>query len=156
MVGSRERRKRAGKERAAVKQLLCLIDHAFEGADEECLLANLRPVGEADFAVVPPSGSRSIRQIVGHIGACKYMYANYAFEDRSMTWEDPVGDLGVSIEDLQSRQLDPEPPMAAVIEAAREGTLQAEECFRLIGRLWTLERLFYYIYGGWGQGLGDW
>ena len=24
---------------------------------------------------------------------------------------------------------------------------------RLIGRLWTLERMFYYIYGGWGQGL---
>jgi hypothetical protein len=121
VVGSRERRKRAGKERAAVEQLLYLIDHAFEGADEECLLANLRPVGEADFAVVPPSGSRSIRQIVGHIGACKYMYANYAFEDRSMTWEDPAGDLGVSIEDLQSRQLDPEPPMVAVIEWLTEG-----------------------------------
>ena len=24
---------------------------------------------------------------------------------------------------------------------------------RLLGRLWTLERMFYYIYGGWGQGL---
>ncbi len=24
---------------------------------------------------------------------------------------------------------------------------------RLVGRLWTLERMFYYIYGGWGQGL---
>jgi len=44
-------------------------------------------------------------------------------------------------------------PMAAVIQAAREGTLQAEESFRLIGHLWTLERLFYYVYGGWGQGL---
>ena len=56
----------------------------------------------------------------------------------------------------QSRTESRATPMAAVIEAAREGTLQAEECFRLIGRLWTLERLFYYIYGGWGQGLGDW
>src|SRR5262249_12334365 len=25
--------------------------------------------------------------------------------------------------------------------------------FRLAGRLWGLERLFYYVYGGWGQGL---
>jgi len=24
---------------------------------------------------------------------------------------------------------------------------------RLLARLWTLERMFYYIYGGWGQGL---
>jgi hypothetical protein len=44
-------------------------------------------------------------------------------------------------------------PMEAVITAAREGTFGEEEGFRLIGRLWTLERLFYYIYGGWGQGL---
>ena len=44
-------------------------------------------------------------------------------------------------------------PMEPVIEAAREGRFQQQEGFRLIGRLWTLERLFYYIYGGWGQGL---
>jgi hypothetical protein len=44
-------------------------------------------------------------------------------------------------------------PMEAVILAAKEGKFHAAEGFRLIGRLWTLERLFYYIYGGWGQGL---
>jgi len=44
-------------------------------------------------------------------------------------------------------------PMEAVIAAAGEGKFREEEGFRLIGRLWTLERLFYYIYGGWGQGL---
>jgi hypothetical protein len=53
----------------------------------------------------------------------------------------------------QSRKQSRATPMEAVIEAAREGKLQAGESFRLIGRLWTLERLFYYIYGGWGQGL---
>ena len=53
----------------------------------------------------------------------------------------------------QSRAEGRHTPMEAVIEAARQGRLQAEEGFRLIGRLWTLERLFYYIYGGWGQGL---
>jgi hypothetical protein len=44
-------------------------------------------------------------------------------------------------------------PIAAVIEAARAGTLDDDAVARLIGRLWTLERMFYYIYGGWGQGL---
>jgi hypothetical protein len=53
----------------------------------------------------------------------------------------------------QSREESRVTPMTAVIEAAREGTLQMEASFRLIGQLWTLERLFYYIYGGWGQGL---
>src|SRR5262249_41636050 len=44
-------------------------------------------------------------------------------------------------------------PMEAVIEAAGEGRLSADQQFRLIGRLWTLERMLYYVYGGWGQGL---
>lgn len=44
-------------------------------------------------------------------------------------------------------------PMEAVIEAARQDRLGGDAAFRLIGRLWTLERLFYYVYGGWGQGL---
>src|SRR4029453_2440576 len=53
----------------------------------------------------------------------------------------------------KSREERPRTPMEAGIEAAREGRFHAEEGFRLIGRLWTLERLFYYVYGGWGQGL---
>ncbi len=44
-------------------------------------------------------------------------------------------------------------PIAAVIEAAQAGALDEAAVNRLIGRLWTLERMFYYIYGGWGQGL---
>ena len=39
-------------------------------------------------------------------------------------------------------------PMEAVIQAAQDGGFGAERGFRLIGRLWTLERMFYYIYGG--------
>src|SRR5690242_21886243 len=53
----------------------------------------------------------------------------------------------------QSREESNRTPMEAVIEAARNGQFAEEEGFRLIGRLWTLERMFYYIYGGWGQGL---
>jgi hypothetical protein len=44
-------------------------------------------------------------------------------------------------------------PMDAVIEAARAGKFDDGGRFRLIGHLWTLERMFYYVYGGWGQGL---
>jgi hypothetical protein len=44
-------------------------------------------------------------------------------------------------------------PMEAVIQAVEEGHFGDEEALRLIIRLWTLERMFYYIYGGWGQGL---
>jgi len=44
-------------------------------------------------------------------------------------------------------------PVEAVNEAVRRDGLDDDAAHRLIGRLWTLERMFYYIYGGWGQGL---
>ncbi|HWD59556.1 MAG TPA: hypothetical protein VG308_14820 [Stellaceae bacterium] len=44
-------------------------------------------------------------------------------------------------------------PMEDVIAAADAGRLDAQATHRLVGRLWSLERMFYYIYGGWGQGL---
>jgi len=44
-------------------------------------------------------------------------------------------------------------PVEAVIAAVREGGVDDDKAHRLLGRLWTLERMFYYIYGGWGQGL---
>jgi hypothetical protein len=53
----------------------------------------------------------------------------------------------------QSRAESSSTPIDAVIEAVRAGTFDDPARFRLIGHLWTLERLFYYVYGGWGQGL---
>jgi hypothetical protein len=44
-------------------------------------------------------------------------------------------------------------PLEAVIAEARNRGLDGDKAHRLLGRLWTLERMFYYIYGGWGQGL---
>ncbi|TMB65987.1 MAG: DinB family protein [Chloroflexi bacterium] len=102
--------------RVAVEQLLYLMDEVFEGADEEDLLGNLRAVTQHEWSEVPPGCMRSIRQIIGHVGACKYMYDNHAFGNGSMTWEDPAGDLGVSMEDLQSRTLALEPPMKEITE----------------------------------------
>jgi len=43
--------------------------------------------------------------------------------------------------------------MDAVLEAARAGTFTADQCFRLLARMWTLKRLMYYVYGGWAQGI---
>jgi hypothetical protein len=44
-------------------------------------------------------------------------------------------------------------PVEDIIQVIRRDGLDDEAAHRLIGRLWTLERMFYYIYGGWGQGL---
>jgi len=44
-------------------------------------------------------------------------------------------------------------PVEEVIQAICGDGLDDGAAHRLIGRLWTLERMFYYIYGGWGQGL---
>jgi hypothetical protein len=43
--------------------------------------------------------------------------------------------------------------MEDVIVALQANGTGPDLANRLIGRLWTLERMFYYIYGGWGQGL---
>jgi hypothetical protein len=53
----------------------------------------------------------------------------------------------------QSQSEQRQSPMEAVIAAARQRTLTTDAKFRLIGQLWVLERLFYFVYGGWGQGL---
>src|SRR5262245_43909280 len=57
-------------------------------------------------------------------------------------------------ERLATRETErPSTPVAAVMPAMREGSIDDDKAHRLLGRLWTLERMFYYIYGGWGQGL---
>ena len=43
--------------------------------------------------------------------------------------------------------------MEDVIQSICNDGLGDDAAHRLLGRLWTLERMFYYIYGGWGQGL---
>src|SRR5881394_2981495 len=44
-------------------------------------------------------------------------------------------------------------PMEDVIAAAHQPGLDEDAIHRLFSRLWVLERMFYYVYGGWGQGL---
>jgi hypothetical protein len=44
-------------------------------------------------------------------------------------------------------------PVEDIIAAVRQNGADRDLANRLVARLWTLERMFYYIYGGWGQGL---
>ncbi len=97
--------------RTAVEQLLYLMDEAFEDSEEHSLTSNLRTVTAEDWLWVPPQGRRCIREIVGHVGACKYMYDNHAFGDARMTWDDPI----------VLPPPDREPSMSEVIEWMREG-----------------------------------
>jgi uncharacterized damage-inducible protein DinB len=95
--------------RAAVDELLYMMDEAFDperGHDGQSLLPNLVTVSEEAWCERPAGGSRSIRDIVLHVGACKYVYDNYAFGDATLRFD--------------SRLVDPwpgtEPHMAEVIE----------------------------------------
>jgi hypothetical protein len=72
----------------AVSQLLHLFDEAFEGSDWNSLLANLRSVTPDDWLWVAPGGKRSIREIVQHVGACKFMYQDQAFGDGQISWDE--------------------------------------------------------------------
>ncbi len=53
----------------------------------------------------------------------------------------------------RSRESARNTPLDPIIAAAREQRLDDRAAFRFVCRLWAMERLFYYIYGGWGQGL---
>jgi|SRR5579864_2095256 len=77
---------------AAISQLVYLLDEAFQGTAWHSLLGNLSSVMPEDWLWVPPGGQRSISDIVGHVGGCKFMYQNYAFDDAKLTWDDPLVD----------------------------------------------------------------
>jgi hypothetical protein len=110
--------------RAAVDQLVYLLDEAFEGIESpwHSVLGNLASVTEEDWLWVPPGGARTIRRITGHVGGAAYLYYDRAFGNGTIfgdpitTWNVPAGNLGVGTAELDdSPHLDPEPPMAAVV-----------------------------------------
>lgn len=78
--------------RAAVEQYLYLLDQTFDGNEEHSLLANLRDVTADDWTWLPPGGGRSIRDLVGHVGSCYYVYENHAFGDATLTYVDGTAD----------------------------------------------------------------
>ena len=44
-------------------------------------------------------------------------------------------------------------PMDSLLERAQRGDLTEDHYFRLLGRLWTVKRMMYYVYGGWAMGI---
>ena len=53
----------------------------------------------------------------------------------------------------QSTTLAARTPFDLLVEKARAGELDDDQIFRLLGRLWVIKRMMYYVYGGWAQGL---
>lgn len=76
--------------RVGVELLRYLLGESFDGNEEHSLLGNLRSVEPADWDSLPPGGSRSIRDIVAHVGGCLYMYENHAFGDARLTWTESL------------------------------------------------------------------
>lgn len=75
--------------RDAIEQFVYLMDEAFEGNTEHALLWNLRSVGEDGWLWLPPTGSRSVFDIVRHVGECKYVYESHAFGGGTISWAVP-------------------------------------------------------------------
>jgi uncharacterized damage-inducible protein DinB len=75
--------------RTAIETLAWLIEDAFEGDLDQSLLVNLRDLREEDWVALPPSASRSIAEILEHVGWCKWMYEDYAFGKASMRGDQP-------------------------------------------------------------------
>lgn len=76
--------------REAIEQYLYLLDAAFAGPDSHSLLNNVRTLTTEDWLWLPPHGARPIAEMVAHVGACKYMYENYAFGDAKLEWGQPI------------------------------------------------------------------
>ena len=75
--------------RIALEALVWLTEEAFQGDPDQSLLANLRGLREEDWTALPPGGSRSIADVLEHVGWAKWMYEDYAFGPASMRGNQP-------------------------------------------------------------------
>jgi hypothetical protein len=78
--------------RAGIEALLQLMEMAFgepdvDAEESQALLQNLRAVDETTWRACPPGAARSIESMVLHVGSCKVMYADYAFRDGTLDWD---------------------------------------------------------------------
>jgi hypothetical protein len=64
----------------------------------------------------------------------------------------PGAELAASLM-KQSRTESLHTPMDTLLEGALAGKVTEDGLFRVLGRLWTLKRMMYYIYGGWAMGI---
>lgn len=83
-------RRRAMAGRGGIEALLYLLDEAFRGPgieasnESQALLPNLRSVPDDAWLAIPTGASRSVAGMALHVGACKIMYADYAFGSASL------------------------------------------------------------------------
>jgi hypothetical protein len=70
----------------------------------------------------------------------------------SSSFEKPGAALAEELR-RQSEQEASVTPMDALLAAARRGEFGDDHYFKLLGRLWTVKRLMYYVYGGWALGI---
>jgi hypothetical protein len=75
--------------RPAIDTLCWLIEEAFEGDPSHSLLANLRDLREEDWTAAPSGITRSIADILEHVGWSKWMYEDYAFGSATMRGDQP-------------------------------------------------------------------
>lgn len=75
--------------RTAIETLAWLIEDAFEGDPDHSLLANLRDLQEEEWTALPSGASRSIADVLEHVGWAKWMYEDYAFGSASMRGDQP-------------------------------------------------------------------
>ena len=76
-------------QRSQIDTLCWLIEDAFSGDQAQSLLKNLSNLGEQDWTALPPSGRRSIADILEHVGWSKWMYEDYAFGNASLRGDVP-------------------------------------------------------------------
>ena len=73
----------------AIDTLGWLVEDAFEGDLDQSLLRNLRGLQGKDWTALPPGASRSIADILEHVGWSKWMYEDYAFGGASLRGDQP-------------------------------------------------------------------
>lgn len=75
--------------RIALETLIWLIEDAFDGDPSHSLIANLKDLREENWTARPAGSSRSIADILEHVGWSKWMYEDYAFGSASMRGDQP-------------------------------------------------------------------
>ena len=81
--------------RTGLEALLDLLDEAYRGRgiessnESQALLTNIESVPDEAWRELLPGAARSIHDIVGHVGACKVMYDDYAFGSGTLRFDTP-------------------------------------------------------------------
>ncbi len=90
--------------RDVLEHLIWSLNQSFQEKKEHSLIQNLSSVTTNDLDQVVPGGGRTMRDLIVHCAAVKFMHANHAFGDATATfWNTWTGDepaSDASFEDL--------------------------------------------------------